>query len=162
MPGVKQTSKRKRVAKAVPALGAAGLTFSLVGGASASAVPTSDVPKTPNITPSHEITLGEEEISDVSLATFYVFDKENTGPLRGLVHEARGCGCGGCRGGGGGCRGCGGGFGRGCGGGGFGCRGCGGRGCGCGIGFGCGVGWGIGLGVACGGCCASWGACRWC
>jgi hypothetical protein len=24
---------------------------------------------------SHEITLGEEEISDVSLATFYVFDK---------------------------------------------------------------------------------------
>jgi hypothetical protein len=25
----------------------------------------------------HEITLGEEEISDVSLATFYVFDKEN-------------------------------------------------------------------------------------
>src|ERR1700730_6642998 len=115
MPGVKQASKRKRVAKAVPALGAAGLTFSLVGGASASAVPTSDVPRTPNIAPSHEITLGEEEISDVSLATFYVFDKENTGTLQGLVQEARGCG--GCRGCGGGCRGCGGG--RGCGG----CRG---------------------------------------
>ena len=43
MPGVKQASKRKRVAKAVPALGAAGLTFSLVGGASASAVPTANV-----------------------------------------------------------------------------------------------------------------------
>src|ERR1700746_484306 len=107
MPGVKQASKRKRVTKAVPALGAAGLTFSLVGAASASAVPTSDVPSTPNIAPSHEITLGEEELSDVSLATFYVFDKENTGTLRGLVHEARGCG-GGCRGCGGGCRGCGG------------------------------------------------------
>ena len=26
---------------------------------------------------SHEITFGEEEIADVSLATFYVFDKEN-------------------------------------------------------------------------------------
>jgi len=160
MPGVKQDSKRKRVGKAVPALGAAGLTFSLVGAASASAVPTSDVPSTPNIAPSHEITLGEEEISDVSLATFYVFDKENTGALQGLVQEARGCG--GCRGGG--CRGCGGG--RGCGGCrggvGVGCRGCGG-GFGCrGCGGGCGGGWGIGWGVACGGCCASWGACRFC
>src|SRR5258708_36067136 len=101
MPGVKQASKRKRVTKAVPALGAVGLTFSLVGGASASAVPTADTPQTPNIAPSHEITLSEEEIADVSLATFYVFDKENTGTLRGLVHEARGCG--GCRSGRGRC-----------------------------------------------------------
>ena len=31
MPGVKQASKRKRMTKAVPALGAVGLTFSLVG-----------------------------------------------------------------------------------------------------------------------------------
>ena len=44
MPGVKQASKRKRMTKAVPALGAVGLTFSLVGGASASAVPTADTP----------------------------------------------------------------------------------------------------------------------
>src|SRR6266478_46781 len=115
MPGVKQASKRKRVTKSVPVLGAAGLTFSLVGGASASAVPTADTPQTPNMAPSHEITLSEEEIADVSLATFYVFDKENTGTLRGLVHEARGCG--GCRGCGGGCRGCRGGVG-------VGCRGC--------------------------------------
>jgi hypothetical protein len=28
----------------------------------------------------HEIFLGEEKISDVSLATFSVFDKENAGP----------------------------------------------------------------------------------
>ena len=95
MPAVKQASKRKRVTKAVPALGAVGLTFSLVGGASASAVPTADTPQTPNIAPGQEVILGEEEMSDVSLATFYVFDKENTG-LQGLVHEARGCG--GCRG----------------------------------------------------------------
>ena len=78
MPRVKQASKRKRVTKAVPALGAAGLTFSLVGGASAAVAPTSDQPQTPNIAPSHAITLGEEEIADVSLATFYVFDKEST------------------------------------------------------------------------------------
>jgi hypothetical protein len=30
---------------------------------------------------SHEITRGEEEIADVSLATFYVFDKENAGTI---------------------------------------------------------------------------------
>src|SRR6266403_988211 len=113
MPRAKQASKRKRVTKAVPVLGAAGLTFSLVGGASAAVTPTTDAPRTPNIAPGHEFSLTEEEISDVSLATFYVFDKENTGSLRGFVQEARGCGCRGC----GGCRGC-----RGCGG--CGCGGC--------------------------------------
>jgi hypothetical protein len=59
MARVKQTSKRTRVAKSVPVLGAAGLTFSLVGGASAAAVPTTDLPKTPNLGPGHAITLGE-------------------------------------------------------------------------------------------------------
>ncbi len=136
MPRVKQASKRKQLTKAVPALGAAGLTFSLVGGASAAVAPVNDVPQTPNYSPSHAITLGEEEIADVSLATFYVFDKENTAAAKGGFQEARGCGCRGC--GGRGCRGC---------------RGCGGRGCG-----GCGVGWGCGYG----GCCVSWGACRIC
>jgi hypothetical protein len=29
-----------------------------------------------------EINLGEEEICDISLATFYLFDKENAGILR--------------------------------------------------------------------------------
>ena len=126
MPRVKQASKRKRVTKAaVPALGAAGLTFSLVGGASASAVPTADVQQTPNYVPTQAITLGEEEIADVSLATFHLFDKENVG---GNVQVAW-RGCGGCRG----CRGC-----RGCG-----CRGC--RGCaGCaGCGGSCCASWGI-------------------
>src|ERR1700722_5321061 len=124
MPEVKQTSKRKRVTKAVPALGAAGLTFSLVGGASAAVAPANDVPQTPNYSPSHAITLGEEEIADVSLATFYVFDKENTAAAQNGVQVAwRGCGgCRGCRG----CRAC-----RGCGVGWRGCGGCGGCGCGC-------------------------------
>jgi len=131
MARVKQSSK-KRVRAALPALGAAGLTFSMVGGASAAAVPANDATQTTNYTPNHQITLGEEEIADVSLATFYVFDKEGTAAAKdGNIQLARGCGCRGC--GGRGCRGC---------------RGCGGRGCGCGVGF--------------GGCCASWGSCRWC
>src|SRR5579863_8654910 len=139
MPRVKQASKQKRAKTALPALGAAGLTFSMVGGASAAVAPVNDQPQTPN-SPSHQITLGEEEIADVSLATFYVFDKESSAAAKHGVQEARGCGC----------RGCGG---RGCGG-----RGCGGRGCGgCGCGGGCGWGWGWGAS-----CCASWGACRLC
>jgi hypothetical protein len=40
---------------------------------------------------SHEITLDEEEIADVNLATFYVFDKENAGPSRHGVRLACGC-----------------------------------------------------------------------
>jgi hypothetical protein len=137
MPRAKQASKRKAGTKAVPVLGAAGLSLSLAGGASAAtSVPVADTPTVDNITQGHQITLGEEEISDVSLATFYIFDKENTAAREPGIQLARG-GCGGCRG-------CGG---RGCGG----CRGCG-RGCGCG--FGCG-------GCGCG-CCLSWGACRFC
>jgi hypothetical protein len=116
---VKHASKRKRMAKSVPVLGAAGLTFSLVGGASAAVAPTTDAAKSPVVGLGHGFTLGEEEIADVSLATFYVFDKENAAAAKSGVQEARGCG--GCRGcGGRGCRGC-----RGCGG------GCGGCGCGC-------------------------------
>ena len=156
----KQTPKRKRRRKTVPVLGAAGLSLSLASGASA--VPAANLP-TPTVDPSHEIFLAEEEISDVSLATFYVFDKENTGSFRPGVQLVRG-GCGGC-GGGRGCGGCG------CGGGGRGCGGCGFRGCaGCvGLGgcvrFGC-AGCVVitcaGCGGYWGGCCLSWGACRYC
>ena len=111
MSRVKQASTRKRIAKAAaPALGAAGLTLSLVGSASASAVPTAEVKQTPNYVPTQTITLGEEEIADVSLATFHLFDKENTAAGVTGVQVARGCGgCRGCRG----CRGCGGGCGGG-------------------------------------------------
>ena len=108
--------ERKRVTKAaMPALGAAGLTFSLIGGASAAAVPTADVQQTPNVAPTQALTLGDEEIADVSLATFHVFDKENVGsgvqiawrgwaaaavaglPWLPRLQRLRGCGgCGGC------------------------------------------------------------------
>ena len=77
----KQASKRKRVTKAavVPALGAAGLTFSLAGGASASTMPSADAPQKLSFSPTQSVLLGEEEIADVSLATFHLFDKENGG-----------------------------------------------------------------------------------
>src|ERR1700729_1415696 len=161
MPWVKQASKQKRKTKAaaVKVLGAAGLSFSLVGGASASTVPTASIPQSDNTSPNQRFVLSEEEMVDVSLATFYVFDKENVG---GRVQEARGCGgchgggCGGWRGGGGG------GGGPGCGVGFGGCRGCG--GCGCAVGgfwFGGCAGCAVGVGCAVGaGCWGSWGGCR--
>ena len=74
----KRSSIGKRRSKALPALGFAGLSLSMASGACAS---TSEA--SANIPPpsqKHEIFLAEEEISDVSLATFYVVDKENAGP----------------------------------------------------------------------------------
>ncbi|SHJ31117.1 hypothetical protein SAMN05444159_0271 [Bradyrhizobium lablabi] len=168
MPRVKQASKQKRTTKAaaVKVLGAAGLGLSLVGSASASTMPTAGIPQSDNTSPNQRFVLGEEEMADVSLATFHLFDRENVGSG---VQLARGCGGCGCRGGGGcgGCRGCGGGGGcRGCGGGGFGgCRGCGGGG-GCGFGGfwfgGCAGCVGCAGCAGCAGCCLSWGACRLC
>src|SRR5271169_497088 len=125
MSRVKQASKQKRTTKAaaVKVLGAAGLSFSLVGSASASTMPTAGIPQSDNTSPNQRFVLSDEEMVDVSLATFYVFDRENVGSGVQLARGGgcgHGCGgCGGCRGGGGfgGCRGCGGGFG--------GCRGCG-------------------------------------
>src|SRR6516165_1073693 len=136
MPRVRQSSKRKRVTKvAVPALSAAGLTFGLAGGASASAVPTTDAPQKLGFVPTQAVTLGEEEIADVSLATFNLFDRETkAGP--GPLLQMAACGCGRCRCGGCGCRGC---------------R-CGGCGCGC---VSCAL-------ISCAACCLSWGACRLC
>jgi hypothetical protein len=131
----KKASKRKSRACAVPLLGAAGLSLSMVSGAPAATV---------GPVLGHEITLGEEEISDVSLATFYVFDKENPqADLQLVGHGGHGHG-GGCGGHGHGCGGCGGHGWHGHGGHGHGCRGCGGcwRGCG-----GC-----VGIGIGCGGC----------
>ena len=134
MPRVKQAAKHARTTKAaaVTALGAAGLGLSLAGSASASTIPTAHIPKSDNISPNQRLVLSEEEMADVSLATFHLFDKENAGSDIQLAW-VRGCrGCRGCRVGGcrvGGCGGC--------------------RVGGCG---GCGVG----------GCCARWGAFRIC
>jgi hypothetical protein len=120
MPRVKQASKHARATKAAAAtvLGTAGLGLSLGGSASANAIATADFPQSQNIPPNQRFVLGEEEMADVSLATFNLFDKEiaHSDVQLAYVVVRRGCGgCGGCRG----CRGC---AVRGCGG----CAGCGG------------------------------------
>jgi len=112
MSQVKSASKQKRRSKAVPVLGIAGVSLAMAGGASASTGGAVTDTQAQNTSPRQQIFLGEEEISDVSLSTFYVFDKENTAhPLSGVQVARWGCGgcrCGGCRCGWRGCYGCGG------------------------------------------------------
>jgi hypothetical protein len=176
MPQAKRASKGKRPSKAVSVLGMAGMSLAASTSGSPADIPPASVAASglgpvadmlwQNAAPFKIPMLDEEDISGVSLATFYLFDKENSGTSPGVQVAFRGgCGCGhGC---GGGCRGCGGGF-RGCAHGFAGCRGCGVGGCRVGGCRGCGVGWG-GCG-GCGGviwgwgggCCLSWGACAFC
>ena len=89
---MKRASKRKRRSKAIPALRAAGLSLTLASEASVAAAPPAlaMVPRVVGI--SHEVILREDEIFDVSLATFYVFDKEISGAFRakGII-KATGC-----------------------------------------------------------------------
>ena len=115
MPRVKQASKQKRTTKAaaVTMLGAAGLSLSLMGSASASTMPTAYIPQSDNTSPNHRFVLGEEEVADVSLATFHLFDRENVGSGVQLTYRGyrgcRGCrGCAGCACAGCACGGCGG------------------------------------------------------
>src|SRR6516164_4311742 len=71
---VKRASRKKRTIKAaVTVVGAAGLGLSLFGSASRSTMPAADIPQSPN----QRFVLGEEEMQDVSLATFHLFDREN-------------------------------------------------------------------------------------
>ncbi len=70
MSHAKKSSKQTSRMKSVPVWGAAGLSLSLAGGAAATTGgPAADIP-TDKKAPNHEITLGEEEISDVSLRRF--------------------------------------------------------------------------------------------
>ena len=70
-----RASKRKRH-KTIPALGAAGLSLTLASEASLAATAPALDTMTRKAGVSHEIILREEEIFDVTLASFYVFDKE--------------------------------------------------------------------------------------
>ena len=95
----KQGSKRKSHAKSA-VLGVAG-ALSLAGGASGAAVgPPGNTP-TENTA---SVIIGEEEISDVSLATFHVFDNDNAAAHRPVLRLAQRTrsrlrqGCGGCAG----------------------------------------------------------------
>jgi hypothetical protein len=135
MSQAKQPSKRKRRSKAFPILGAAGCRCRWRAPRVVPGGPAVDLIISGN-GDGNKVVLGEEEVSDASLATFYVFDKEGNGTSSML--ELIGHGCEGCHGCGHGCGGCG--------------HGCG--GCGCvSIGVGCGVGWWVG-------CCGGYG--YWC
>jgi hypothetical protein len=84
--GAKKFRKRKGRTKALTVLGVAG-ALSLAGGASGAAVgPPGDT-----LTANTAVTLQEEEISDVSLSTFYTFDHENVGRRRPGSQLARTC-----------------------------------------------------------------------
>jgi hypothetical protein len=153
-------TKQKRSRKpaiAAPVIGAVGASMALAGAADATGTPAPD-PSLRNSVLGPQINLSEEEIADVSLGTFFVFDREDlegmgqqyaqrrcggcgrcAGVARcagarcaGVARCAGGCRCGGCRG----CRGCAIGGCRAC----IACAGC--SGCSC-------------------GCCVSWGACQY-
>src|SRR6516225_8812844 len=103
-------TKRKRLRKAAPVIGVVGASMALAGGTYAMGVANSSPDDVSDTTLGPQINLSEEELSDVSLGTFYVFDKETiheTGQQLAVVVVGR-CGrcgvgaCGGCRG----CRGC--------------------------------------------------------
>src|SRR5271155_395815 len=184
MSQAKRASRGKRPSKTVSVLGIAGMSLAAsTGGSPADIPPASFAAPTvgsvadllwQSTAPFQIPALDDEEISDVSLATFHLFDNENSGISGSGIQLAVRSGCGGCgcgHGGGcGGARGCGGAGGcrvggcrvGGCGVGG--CRGCRVGGCGgCGGGWGgcggCGGGGGWGWG---GGCCLSWGGCGFC
>src|SRR6516165_1263606 len=100
MSQMKHVSKRKRSKKALSTLGVAGL-----GVAGLSLLPV-NASVAAMLSPGTAVTpLAEEEISDVTLATFHVYGKENTGVSRSPLLQLTRCGCRGC---GRGCRGCGG------------------------------------------------------
>jgi hypothetical protein len=83
MPHRREGAQRKRRSKAVPTLGAAGLSFSLAVSASAAIGDTdphasASAPAAPQVTE-------EEQIFEASLAAFRVFDNENIGTPRRRV-----------------------------------------------------------------------------
>jgi hypothetical protein len=89
---VTQASKRNHRSGTMPALGA-GLSLTLASEAALAATAPALDTMTRNAGVNHEIILREEEISDVSLATFYVFDKEGAGAVRagGRLMKVTGC-----------------------------------------------------------------------
>ena len=74
MPHTKEATQRKRRTNVLPALGTAGLSFSLATGAPAAVGGVNPDPATSALVA--EQVMDEEQISDVSLATFHVLDDE--------------------------------------------------------------------------------------
>jgi hypothetical protein len=97
----KDASRAQPRSKAVPVLSAAGLTLSLASGPAAASLGGTAHIATPGVQEPllHKALLQEEEVSEVSLATFHVFDKENGSmPRRRLRFAQAGAACAGCGG----------------------------------------------------------------
>jgi hypothetical protein len=103
MPRLKTSAKRKIRSKAVPVLSVAGMTL-LAGASAALAHPALEQTMDGC---GNKLVLGEEEIADVSLATFYAIDHEGQGQGQRRTQRIRlamggacgcGCGCGACGG----------------------------------------------------------------
>ena len=90
----KNSSKLNTRKRAAPALGIAGMSLAMASGASASTAGSEVGVPVQNTATHHELFLGDEEISDVSLSTFYVSDKENDAMPRVGEKVAWGCRCG--------------------------------------------------------------------
>jgi hypothetical protein len=96
----KTSAKRKIRSKAGPVLGVAGMTL-LAGASAALALPAMEQATDSR---SNKLILSEEEISDVTLATFYAIDHEGQGQGQRATRRIRlalgacGCGCGACGG----------------------------------------------------------------
>lgn len=90
MSRAKKSTKRKVRSKTMPVLSVAGMTLSLLtGGSAALAHPSLDSSSGAR---SDNLILKDEEVSDVSLATFYAFDREDQGRSPRL-RLAAGVGC---------------------------------------------------------------------
>ena len=90
MAQAKRALKGKRPSKAISMLGIVGVSLAASSGGSVADTPSR------NAVPFQRITLGDEEIADVSLATFHLCDDENLGSLRSgikLAGDSRGSGC---------------------------------------------------------------------
>src|SRR5271155_1480732 len=117
MSQAKRASRGKRPSKTVSVLGIAGMSLAAsTGGSPADIPPASFAAPTvgsvadmlwQSTAPFQIPALDDEEISDVSLATFHLFDNENPGNSGSGIQLAVRSGCGGCGGGWGGCGGCG-------------------------------------------------------
>src|SRR5271169_158828 len=106
MSQAKRASRGKRPSKAVSVLGIAGMSLAASTGGSPADIPsTSFAAPTAgsvadtlwrNAAPFQLPALDDEEISDVSLATFHLFDNENPGNSGSGIQLALRAGCGGC------------------------------------------------------------------
>jgi hypothetical protein len=88
-------TKRAKQSKASLRVSAVGLSLSLAGVASVEVNAPAAAAPSLQVAP-QELALGlsEEEIADISLSSFYAFDKENAGGLRPTFwHMARPSGC---------------------------------------------------------------------